>query len=522
MANLAESRVPARAGAFVQAEAQFAQILSDLSSKEAGTMTHSDLERKLTEEGRELLRLLLQEHLDLRGPGESTGPVRDAQGRERSQPPRLHERRLGSVFGPVEIRRMGYGGEGLASLHPLDGELNLPRELYSLELRRRAAEEAAKGSIDEAVESLGRQSGTKVPKRQLEELVVRAAVDFDDFYQQRSLSAEAATDLLMVLSFDGKGVVMHRQDLREATRKAAEKKKHKLNKRLTKGEKRNSKRMATVATVYTIAPWVRTPENVARGLAPIHAVETGKRPRPENKRVWASLVKTPEEVIEQAFEEAQKRDPTHEKTWVALVDGNKTQLAILPRMARKYGVNLIVILDLIHVTEYLWKASTAFYEEKDPEREEWVGQKLLEILRGHSSRVAGGIRRSATLRGLSVEEREAVDDCCDYLIDYAPYLRYDKYLAEGTPIATGVVEGACRHLVKDRMELTGARWRLVGAEAVLRLRALRSSGDFDEYWRFHEEREYDRNHAARYAEHEVPTTKKPQSQERKPHLRLVK
>lgn len=507
---------------FSQATAQFAKIVSYLSSQEAGKMTHSDLERKLAEEGQELLRLLLQEHLDRRSPGEATGPVRDAQGTERAEQPRLHERSLGSVFGPVQVRRKGYGGEGLASLHPLDAELNLPAERYSHELRRRAAEEAAKGSFDEAIASLGRQSGTTVPKRQLEQLVQRAAVDFDTFYEQRSLSAGETAGRLMILSFDGKGVVMRHEDLREATRKAAAKRQRKLGKRLTKGEKKNAKRMATVAAVYTIAPFVRTPEQVARGLAPIHEVDKVKRPRPESKRVWASLEKTPEEVIEQAFEEARKRDPAHEKTWVALVDGNETQLEILPRLAQKYQVDLTVVLDLIHVTEYLWRASTVFHDEKDRKREEWVSQRLLEILRGHSSRVAGGIRRSATLRGLSAEEREAADDCCNYLIKYASYLRYDEYMEAGAPIATGVIEGACRHLVKDRMELTGARWSLRGAEAVLKLRALRSSGDFDEYWRLHETREYERNHAAHYADHEVPATKKIQPQEPKPHLRLIK
>jgi len=507
---------------FAQATAQFAKMVSSLGSQEAGKMAFSDLERKLTEEGQELLRLLLQEHLDRRSPGEATGPVRDAQGTERSQPPRLHERSQGSVFGPVQVCRMGYGGEGLSSLHPLDAELNLPAERYSHELRRWAAEEAAKGSFDEAVASLGRHSGTKVPKRQLEQLVQRAAVDFNDFYEQRSHSADETAGPLMVLSFDGKGVVMRPEDLREATRKAAAKRQHRLSKRLSKGEKKNAKRMATVAAVYTIAPLFRTPEQVARGLAPIHEVDKVKRPRPESKRVWASLEKTPEEVIEQAFEEARKRDPAHEKAWVALVDGNETQLKILSHLAQKYAVDLTVVLDLIHVTEYLWKASTAFHDERDREREEWVSRRLLEILRGHSSQVAGGIRRSATLRGLSAEERGAADDCCDYLIKYASYLRYDEYLAAGAPIATGVIEGACRHLVKDRMALTGARWSLSGAEAVLKLRALRSSGDFDEYWRFHETREYERNHAAHYADREVPATKKLEPQDLKSHLRIVK
>lgn len=507
---------------FSEANMDFEDMKTFLLSQEAGALSHSDLEREIKDKGRELLRALLQAHLDQRGPGEVTGPVRDAEGIPRSKT-RQHQRTLGSVFGPVEVSRIGYGGAGLESLHPLDGELNLPPERYSLELRRRAAVEAAKGSFDEAVESLAQHSGTKVPKRQLEELVVRAATDFEVYYQRQSSSGAVASESsLLVLSFDGKGVVMLPRDLREATRKAAEKRQHKLDKRLSKGEKRNAKRMATVATVYSLASYVRQPEQVARGLAPIHEVEPVKRPKPEGKRVWASLEKTPEEVLEQAFEEAQKRDPSHEKQWVALVDGNKTQLSILRRMAKKYGVELTVVLDVIHVTEYLWKASTGFHDEQSREREEWVGERLLRILRGESSHVAGGIRRSATLRDLGGKPREAVDDCCNYLLNHTPYLRYDQYLAKGMPIATGVIEGACRHLVKDRMDLTGARWSLMGAEAVLRLRALRVSGDFDEYWKFHESQEYERNHASHYDGTQVPKTEKARSQGQKPNLRLVK
>ena len=207
---------------------------------------------------------------------------------------------------------------------------------------------------------------------------------------------------------------------------------------------------------------------------------------------------------------------------MALVDGNKTQLKVLHQKAKKYGVALTVVLDLIHVTEYLWTASTAFHDEESREREYWVSTGLLRILCGQSSTVAGGIRRSATLRELDGKARQAVDSCCDYLLRHASYLRYDQYLTMGLPIATGVIEGTCRHLVKDRMELTGARWSLAGAEAVLRLRALRASGDFEEYWKFHEEQEYERNHAAHYAGAQAPKTEKARPQGNKPCLRLVK
>jgi len=506
---------------YARSAERFMGMVEHLGSEEASTMTHSELERELEAKGKELLRQLLQDHLALRSPGQSVDPVQDAQGTQHPQE-RLHERTLESVFGPVEVQRAGYGGAGMSSLHPLDAELNLPPERYSLELRRRAAELSAKGSFDEAVKSLRQPNGRGVPKRQLEELVVRAAVDFEDFYQQRSPDADAAKGSLLILSFDGKGVVMHPSDLREATRKAAAKREHKLEKRLSKGEKKNAKRMAMVAAVYTIDPFVRTPEQVVRSLAPIHEVEKVKRPRPQGKRVWASLEKSPEEVIEQAFEEAHKRDPAHKKTWVALVDGNETQLEILPRLAKRYDVNLSIVVDLIHVTEYLWGASTAFHAEEDKEREKWVSTRLLEILRGRSSHVAGGIRRSATLRELSIAERASADRCCNYLLKYGRYLHYDECLELGTPIATGVIEGACRHLVKDRMELTGARWRLIGAESVLRLRALRSSGDFEEYWHFHEAQEYQRNHVARYANGDVPAVKKPRTHKSRSHLKVVK
>lgn len=487
-------------------------------------MKHSDLERELEARGRELLRALYQEHLELRAPGEATGEVRDAEGVKRTHK-RAHERALETVFGTVTVGRLGYGVEGQESLHPLDAELNLPPERYSHELRRRAAEEASKSSFDETVEALSRHTGARVAKRQVEELVQRAAQDFDAFYEARRVAggARSKTDTgsLLVLTADGKGVVMRRQDLREATRKKAERGRHKLRKRLSKGEKRNAKRMATVASVYRIAPFVRRPEEVAGSLAPVHETVKLRRPRPEDKRVWASLEKNPEEVLDEAFRDALHRDPGQRNRWVALVDGQETQLELLNKLARKHRVKLTIVLDLIHVLEYLWKAAHAFHKEDSSDLEVWVQERLLRILRGAASQVAAGMRRSATRRQLDRDKRKPVDSCANYLLKYAAYVKYDEYLAAGLPIATGVIEGACRHLVKDRMDLTGARWSLAGAEAVLRLRALRSSHDFDDYWSFHEAREYERNHASRYAGGEVPSTHKPTRRTKRPRLTLV-
>jgi hypothetical protein len=507
------------ANAFEDAREWYTEIEKFVVSNEAASMKESDIERELEKRGRELMRRLMQAHLDVRGPGEAAEGMADGADGVTRVRERLHERGLETVFGEVRVQRLGYGAEGIDSLHPLDAELNLPEELYSHEVRRRAAEEAAKDSFDEVVRTLKTATGAQVGKRQVEQLVLRAAADFDVFYEKRQKpeTADAGTSIL-VITADGKGVVMRQQDLREKTRKKAEQSQHKLVNRLSRGEKRNAKRMATVAAVYTVAPYTRTAEQIVRGLAPHNEGDSQQRPRPQNKRVWASLEKTPEQVLTEAFGEAKRRDPEGLKTWVALVDGNETQIDILTKLFDKEKRDALIVLDFIHVAERVWKAALDLHPEGSPELQEWVTDRLQAILEGRSSEVAGGMRRSATLHQLDAGSRQRLDSCANYLLNYRPYLHYDQYLKMGLPIATGVVEGACRYLVKDRLDRTGARWSLDGAEAVLRLRALRTSGDFDEYWCFHEEQEYARNHVVRYAGGRVT----PIRNRTKRHLKIVK
>ena len=495
-------------------------IVNFLDSKENHSMKLSGLERELEKRGRELMRILLQEHLNKLSPSRCEQTVCGSDEIDRPNV-RPHDRKIETVFGTVSTSRAGYGNEGVASLHPLDAQLNLPSERYSLELRRRVAENAAKSSFDETLEAIEKTTGAHVPKRQVEELTQRAARDFDAFYETRQYTptCETTTGPILVMTADGKGVVMHEQDLREQTRKAAQKRKPRMETRLSKGEKKNARRMATVAAVYTIDTFKRTPQDLLPGN---NKTQKEKSPRPEQKRVWASLEKSAEQVIESAFSEASHRDPGQEKHWVALVDGENQQLRILGRMAKKQGVDITIIVDIIHVIEYLWKAGRAFYPKSGPELEKWVQHRLLKILEGKAGLMAGGMRRSATVKNLTDKQREPVDTCATYLKNKAPYLKYDRYLDLGFPIATGVIEGACRHLIKDRMDITGAKWRLTSAEAVLRLRALRSSNDFDEYWDFHEACEYQRNHQSLYQNGEVPPTKLPQSSSRRGRLRVIK
>ena len=346
MRIVAHRALPSAPAPYASADALFADAKTYLSSREALQMSESDLERELHRRGQELVRKLLQGHLDQRSPGEAAGPVEGADGVERSER-RVHDRRLETIFGTVEVERVGYAHPGHDSLHPLDASLNLPAERYSLEVRRRVAEAAASRSFDEALYELSRNTGAQVPKRQAEQLAVRAAEDFDAFYEARRAAAgePAPDESVVVLTFDGKGVVLHREDLREATRKAAERRRQQSEQlsplgRLRPGEKKHAKRMATVAAVYSVAPFVRSAEDFLQSLMPPQpgdktqartkrAKAPAVRPRPVAKRVWASLEREPGEVVAEALLEAERHDPDRVKHWVVLVDGAETQLDLV-------------------------------------------------------------------------------------------------------------------------------------------------------------------------------------------------
>jgi len=438
---------------FSEVQDSISQLIMTIKDNESNNMTLSEIESLIRVKLQGIGRDLIQAKMNMIGMLESEGTVKGSDGvvRPRKQ---LKGRKVETSFGEVNYERWGYGALGVDSLFPSDGHLNLPPEKYTHEVRRLVSEDVTRSSYDEALEVLSERTAAKVPKRQGVELTRRAAEDFVNFYDEGA-TVEADTDVapaesgsLLIMTTDGKGVVMRMDGLREATKKAAEKKDNKLNKRLSRGEKRDRKRMAQVACVYTISPHIRTAEEIAGGLNPAVEKDQKKSPRPENKRVWASIERESDQVVEEIFQEAQARDPHHEKQWVGLVDGNPKQLQLLKEQATTYGVTLIIILDFIHVLEYLWKASRAFYEEASPECEQFVTERLLRLLRGQSSQVAKGMRKMATDRGLSQADRKAVDKCASYLLKYREHLRYDQYLAQGLPIATGVIEGACRYLVK--------------------------------------------------------------------------
>ena len=490
------------ATAFAGAREAFDAEVLWLSGAEAAALTHSELEDRLEVNARELYRLLLQDHLELRAQREA--PLRDVVGvdgvrcvhRERG-----HERPLHTVFGEVRVRRNAYRARGCTRLFPADAALNLPAGVHSHGLARLAAIESSRGSFEDAQRAIVRATGQLVPKRQLERLAAHSACDFEAFYEDRQPPG-VAEGRALVLSCDGKGVVMRPGALRPETRRAAQRASHKLSTRLSRGEKRDRKRLAEVGAVYEIKPVPRTPADILPASDPEQPASDG--PVAQSKWLTASVVDDAASVVAQIFDEAERRDPDHEHDWVALVDGNNHQIARIKAEAHARHLDVSVIVDFIHVLEYLWKATWCFHPEGDPAAEEWVKHHAHTILSGKATTVAGAIRRQATKTGLQPAQRAGADICATYLTNKAAYLDYPTALTNGWPIATGVIEGACRHLVKDRMDITGARWGLQGAEAILKLRALHANGDLADYWRYHLTQEHQRNHQSRYANNTIP------------------
>jgi hypothetical protein len=487
---------------FDESRASFAELVGWLEGVEAAGLSHAELEDELDQRGRELLRQLFQGQLDLRAVREQRAEVNDADGVRHGAVEAGHTRPLGTIFGTVTVARLAYRHRGHANLYPADGRLNLPQQRHSHGLRRLAAIEGARGSFAEATAAITRATGQTLGKRQAETLTARAATDVEDFYLARR-SPPGNDDDVLVISADGKGIVMRPESLRKQTARKAQAATTKLKTRLSKGEKRNRKRLAEVGAVYDLAPVPRRASDVLSGDTPDQPPPPA--PTATNKWVTASVVDDAAEVLRDVFDEAERRDPSHTRTWVALVDGNNHQIDRIHTEAADRGIEVTIIVDLVHVLEYLWGAAWCFFEEADPSAETWVHDRALAILHGNAREVAAGIRRRATTIGLSRSKRIKADTCAAYLVNKADYLDYPTALASGWPVATGVIEGACRHVVKDRMDITGARWSTEGAEAVLKLRAVRTNGDFDDYWRYHLQRERERNHASRYANSLIPT-----------------
>ncbi len=389
-----------------------------------------------------------------------------------------------SIFGPVRARRLAYRNRREANLYPADARWALPDDPYSLGMRALAAYHLAGGGYGQAQDVIAARTGVRIGRAQLAGLAQDMAGWVDDFYDQRAQGADAglpASDVIMMQA-GGKGIAVlpgHRAG------------------KGSDAAHPGIKKMAEIVAVADFTPAVREPGDIA---APPARRKEHPGPQARDKWVAASITGSIEEMIGKAYDHADLRDPLRVRQRVFLVDGNKQQITAIGDHARARGLKVPVLIDFIHVSGYLGKAAAALHPADPQAAREWADGQRLRVLHGRAKAVA------ATLASVAARARAKnshpdltdVDKAVIYLTNNHMHMRYDKALANGWPIATGMIEGACRFVIEDRFGITGARWSLDGAEIILKLRAVIVNGDLDDYMDYYKARYRTDIHLSRY------------------------
>jgi hypothetical protein len=457
-----------------QLQQDFQALLDYVTGPESRTSSAYCVEvtlfRRLLALGAALLQLFLV----------SRAAVRPAAPRLSPQGPLLpyYDRRAVSyysVFGKLTFERHYFYAPGLGGCCPLDAELSLPARCYSELLREWLDYDGTDGAYRKSATTCERILGLTLSVQALETMMQEDAGDVTAFYDQAVPEATAAGSILVVQA-DGKGVPMIQPSSESPPL------------RLAKGQKRTRKKEAVVTSLYTVAPYVRTPQEVLSAL--LREPQEHKpacRPQPVNKELRATL-DGKALAISRLQERAKLREGPELGDRVALSDGAEA----LQQQLQHHFPHYTLVLDIIHASEYLWDSANALLGEKHPERTAWVRTRLGHMLEGDTEAVIANLEQLANEASRSLSQLQVLQRTIGYYRRNLPYMRYDHYLTRGWPIGTGVVEGACAHLVKDRMEQSGMRWTKDGAQAVLDLRGVRLSGHWDAYWQFHREQQHAR------------------------------
>ena len=459
---------------------EFDTLLAYITGPEAGAQTAYTVEltlfRQLLALGATLLRLFFLSRAAARPPTPVPAPGGPYLTYHDCRPITYY-----SIFGKVRFARHYFAAPGHPGCCPLDAALSLPQRCYSDLLREWAAFGATDESYRESQTALERILGHHLSLQAIETGVREDALDVTAFYAQPPTpDAPLPLGTILVVQADGKGVPQT-QVLAGIPRE-----------RLSKGQKRSKKKEAVVTSLYSIAPYHRTPADVVAVLMQDpRPPDLAPRPRPVAKEVHATLDgKTAAQTRLQ--QRAAQRGGVPDQQRVALTDGAE---ALQEQLLAHFPAHTLV-LDIIHATEYLWDAANALLGERHPARKGWVRTRLEQVVGGATMTVIADLEATAQDAELTETQRKVVLKTAGYYRRNQPYMHYDEYLAEGWPIGTGVVEGACGHLVKDRMEQAGMRWTQAGAQAVLDLRAVRLNDDWDAYWAYHRQQQHQRVYGA--------------------------
>jgi len=443
----------------------FEHLIALMTGPEAAKATMDQMERSLF---RQVLRLgypLLLLFVTKRVAGESHARIVNRAGEEL----RYHSQQevhYFSICGDMEIKRAYFYASGKGGECPLDAGLSLPERRYSEMLMENAELLGVNGAYQKGMETLARLLMLELPKLALEMGIAEHSQMVKKYYNQKARFPKSEEGSILVVQADGKGVPLVRQAV------------EKLKVRRKKGDKKTAKKEAIATAIYSIEAYPRTPEAVTQSLFKKGEPPAG-RPTPSHKQIFATL-KGKEKAICELAKRTARRLGKHILERIALSDGSAPlRNQILARLP-----GFVLSLDIIHAVEYLWKAATALYGESDPQRAVWVEAQTLDLLSSRTHLVIQRREEKAASLVPTSQVAKTLYQVAHYFRRNQPYMDYAEYLRHGWPIGTGVIEGTCRHLVKDRCELSGMLWTVDGAEALLALRAVNENEDWDDFHSF--------------------------------------
>lgn len=449
---------------------------------EAQSMEIGEVERRLLalvmEVGLEALKLFVS----LKGTGFQVDEIVDDDGR---RVPYVRDRGCdyASIFGRVRICRAYYHSPGTAGTFPLDGELNLPKRSCSYLVQEFVSKLAVNMSYEKAVELFGSFFPLDLPIRSVESFLGDLSDDVADFYETQSGPETAAGAEITVATIDRKGVVIKKSEPHGPDNDAVP----------SNPDKPGKKKMAVVVSAYNTQRHIRTPNDILKEMS--EESDAKDKPKPENKHLWGSLTEGPEKTVARLQKATTRRLPKGNEL-VCILDGERSLWALI----YQYFPTAFFVLDIFHVMQYLAKAAHCFHPENSPEARKFVTERLQMLLLGKAGKLIGGLKQMQTKHKLSDGKAYDLGQVVGYLERNRRHMRYEICLKFGYPIGSGVIEGGCRNLINDRLELTGMRWSPNGAESVIRLRAVHINKDWDSFWKFRRKSERRRLYGDRYSE----------------------
>lgn len=384
-----------------------------------------------------------------------------------------------SVFGEIRIARMGYWKKGSPMVFPLDAELNMPERKYSYLLSELCQHEAVDKAFGKSLDSVSKIFGINVSKLGMEKMVAETSRDFDAFNRGRPDFPEGSEGEVIGVAVDCKGVRMVPSERNPVS---------------ADDERDGKRKMAVVSCDFEFNPRPRTADDTLKGMMDgIMGRPHGKERKGEGD--WAintqsaAVMYGKTKAFDALADRIVRRDREADKKIVVLVDGEKALAERLMEVFADRGMLKrvdSVVLDIIHVSEYVCEAAAALYGQRPGDKKEkWIEKTLSLVLHGKAAEAVASMRRMVRTRWPTPNARSQLHKTIKYFENHMHMMRYDHYLAMGYPIATGIVEGACGSLVKDRMDNAGARWTAKGAQAVLNMRAIKRCGAWNEFWKFH-------------------------------------